>query len=154
MASWPEAVKAVLDHASWDDKFMVAGYSFGGAHALSLCASWGSSISGAFIFSSTVPPKYEAEAEQLGHAAGTFVRLKQFSVAQQLLSAVGETAAARGALWLLLKVLGKDRVFPGMIKHAMAALQNAGLGMVASNLQQSLDRVAVCCQPLWLGLLA
>jgi pimeloyl-ACP methyl ester carboxylesterase len=140
IADWPKTVSMVLADAGWlaDSRpFLVAGYSFGGPHALALAAAMQDKVSGAFIVSSTMPPEHVEAVEALAKKEGFATeRDHDTGLMKKFFEKYGETDLARGLLEIGLHVMDP---LPRLATE-MEGFSKAGLGDLRRALEQSSRR--------------
>eukprot|EP00658_Telonema_sp_P-2_P083275 TRINITY_DN8974_c0_g2_i5.p1 TRINITY_DN8974_c0_g2~~TRINITY_DN8974_c0_g2_i5.p1 ORF type:complete len:1206 (-),score=209.65 TRINITY_DN8974_c0_g2_i5:284-3901(-) len=141
LKDWPEAVSAVLRDAGWSQRdFLVAGYSFGAGHALSVCAAMPSRVLAALIVSSTMPPEHQELVDREAIKANHTLTMHTSGLVHKLLLRGGESPVGRGMLALAVTAFGPVGILPKMVKEGMSGLRQDGYGDMVAQLEQSTAR--------------
>mmetsp|Transcript_22052 Transcript_22052/g.41327 ORF Transcript_22052/g.41327 Transcript_22052/m.41327 type:complete len:659 (-) Transcript_22052:406-2382(-) len=142
---WGATVAKMLAHAGWKDneKFLVAGFSFGGPHALSIVAELHERVAGVMIVSSTLPKELESEANALAKARNqSSVRDASIGTLPKLLKQLKETLPLEGInviFGLARAIKGLNHLSKPMAK-AMQQFRNSGYHALADTLEAAAKR--------------
>eukprot|EP00469_Lotharella_globosa_P012192 CAMPEP_0167788652 /NCGR_PEP_ID=MMETSP0111_2-20121227/10168_1 /TAXON_ID=91324 /ORGANISM="Lotharella globosa, Strain CCCM811" /LENGTH=671 /DNA_ID=CAMNT_0007680571 /DNA_START=129 /DNA_END=2144 /DNA_ORIENTATION=+ len=142
---WGATVAHMLTHAGWqdNDKFLVAGFSFGGPHALSIVAHLPERVSGVMVVSSTLPKEFESEASALAKARNqSSVRDASIGALPKLMKQLKDTLPLEG----LNIMFGAARAIKGLnhlskpMEKAMQKFRESGLYALADTLEAAAKR--------------